>query len=328
MRYPKISVIVPIYNSEIYLYRCIDSILSQNYNDFELLLIDDGSTDKSGIICDEYAKKDSRIRVFHKDNGGVSSARNVGLDNANGEWITFADSDDCLFPEWLGNFNKSVDIDLSCQGMVTDKPLEKYLSHTVYSFDFHGNPIEFLQVVHHHQILGYLFLKLFKNDYIKEYHIRFDESVSLQEDDIFVLQYLKYCSIIQATSRCGYNYFVPDWGNKHNITLKEHIEKHKKILNEIRAIPHAKETSLYYFHQALLAQCLINDFCDTKNYDDLRLLRIIHCDNPNASEMNKFSKFILLHDKNMIISSFIIRFINRIGKVFNKLRRPIQHAGA
>lgn len=85
---PKISVIVPVYNTEKYLHRCVDSILAQTFTDFELLLIDDGSTDSSGAICDEYAQKDSRVRVFHKENGGASSARNLGLDNATGEWIT------------------------------------------------------------------------------------------------------------------------------------------------------------------------------------------------------------------------------------------------
>lgn len=98
---PAISVIVPVYNAEKYLHRCIDSVLAQTYTDFELLLIDDGSKDKSGEICDEYAQKDSRVRVFHKENGGVSSARNLGLDNAKGEWITFVDSDDWVDIEWL-----------------------------------------------------------------------------------------------------------------------------------------------------------------------------------------------------------------------------------
>ena len=93
---PQISVIVPVYNTEKYLHRCIDSILAQTFTDFELLLIDDGSTDNSGTICDEYATKDSRVRVFHKKNGGVSSARNLGVDNAKGEWVTFVDSDDCV----------------------------------------------------------------------------------------------------------------------------------------------------------------------------------------------------------------------------------------
>ena len=91
---PKISVIVPVYNVEMFLRRCIDSILAQTFTDFELLLIDDGSKDKSGEICDEYATKDVRIRVFHKQNGGVSSARNVGLNHAIGEYICFCDADD------------------------------------------------------------------------------------------------------------------------------------------------------------------------------------------------------------------------------------------
>ena len=91
-----ISIIVPIYNTERYLNRCIDSVLSQTFTDFELLLIDDGSTDKSGDICDSYAQKDSRIKVFHKENGGVSTARNYGLDNARGEWIAFVDADDWI----------------------------------------------------------------------------------------------------------------------------------------------------------------------------------------------------------------------------------------
>lgn len=84
---PKISVIVPVYNADKYLHRCIDSILSQTFTDFELLLIDDGSKDKSGAICDEYAEKDFRVKVFHKENGGVSSARNAGLDNMRGGGI-------------------------------------------------------------------------------------------------------------------------------------------------------------------------------------------------------------------------------------------------
>ena len=93
-----ISVIVPVYNSEKYLHRCIDGILAQNYTDFDLLLIDDGSTDNSGNICDEYEIRDGRIRVFHQENGGVSSARNLGLDNARGKYVMFVDSDDYMLP--------------------------------------------------------------------------------------------------------------------------------------------------------------------------------------------------------------------------------------
>lgn len=94
---PIISIIVPVYNAKKTLGRCIDGILSQTFKNFELLLINDGSTDRSGELCDEYAAKDQRIKVFHKENGGVISARNVGLDHTKGKWITFVDGDDYIY---------------------------------------------------------------------------------------------------------------------------------------------------------------------------------------------------------------------------------------
>ena len=102
-----ISVIIPVYKVERYLPRCIDSILSQTYKNIELLLIDDGSPDSSGDICDEYAEKDPRVRMFHKENGGVSSARNLGLDEAKGDYIGFVDSDDYIAP---GMYEKLVEL--------------------------------------------------------------------------------------------------------------------------------------------------------------------------------------------------------------------------
>lgn len=93
---PTISVIIPVYNTENYLEKCIRSVLTQTFPDFELLLIDDGSTDNSGEICNKYSKIDSRVRVFHKENSGVSASRNLGLDNARGQWIAFCDSDDWM----------------------------------------------------------------------------------------------------------------------------------------------------------------------------------------------------------------------------------------
>lgn len=101
-----ISVIVPVYNSEKTLTRCVDSILLQTFSDFELLLVDDGSTDSSGKMCDDYALKDHRVHVFHKKNGGVSSARNLGLDHVNGKWVAFCDSDDYVNDNWLNIFIK------------------------------------------------------------------------------------------------------------------------------------------------------------------------------------------------------------------------------
>ena len=90
----KISIIIPVYNSTLYLKQCVESILAQTYHNFEILLVDDGSTDDSPMLCDEYAQKDDRIVTIHKQNGGTSDARNVGLEKASGDYITFMDNDD------------------------------------------------------------------------------------------------------------------------------------------------------------------------------------------------------------------------------------------
>ena len=105
-RETKISVIVPVYNVEKYLPRCVDSILSQTYENLEILLVDDGAKDSSGRICDEYAGKDPRVRVIHKENGGLSSARNAGIDAATGEYLAFVDSDDWIEPETYAHMLK------------------------------------------------------------------------------------------------------------------------------------------------------------------------------------------------------------------------------
>ena len=91
-----VSIIVPIYNSEKYLHACLDSIVSQTYKNIEIILVNDGSIDKSGVICDEYSRKYNNIKVFHKENGGVSSARNLGIDNATGQYLAFVDPDDYI----------------------------------------------------------------------------------------------------------------------------------------------------------------------------------------------------------------------------------------
>lgn len=111
---PKISVIVPVYKAEKYLPQCVESILGQTFADLELLLIDDGSPDDSGAMCDEYARRDSRVRVIHKGNGGVSTARNMGLDAAAGEYITFADSDDyidaCMYEKMMAEAERGAEL--------------------------------------------------------------------------------------------------------------------------------------------------------------------------------------------------------------------------
>lgn len=106
---PAVSVVIPVYKTEKYLAECIESVLAQTLEDFEMILVDDGSPDGSGAICDAYAKKDSRIRVFHKENGGVTSARRLGVERSRAEWITFVDSDDKLFPNALRDLTEAAE---------------------------------------------------------------------------------------------------------------------------------------------------------------------------------------------------------------------------
>lgn len=115
----RISVIVPVYNVEPYLRRCVDSILGQTYENLEVILVDDGSSDGSGAVCDEYEAKDSRVRVIHKENGGLSSARNAGIDASTGEYLSFIDSDDWIEPETYGymlGLAKKYGVKLICAG--------------------------------------------------------------------------------------------------------------------------------------------------------------------------------------------------------------------
>lgn len=186
--FPKISIIAPIYNAEKTLHKCVDSILNQSYKDWELLLIDDGSTDGSALICDEYARQDKRIKVFHKPNGGVSSARNWGLDNAVGEWITFVDSDDYIVDETLNLDWNIIDEDFlifpfyyrCCDGKVV-----------FYSLETKGR-IDSLKSFLEKELDKYNFRtpwsKIFKNRIID--NLRFDEKIRCGEDTLFVLSYL------------------------------------------------------------------------------------------------------------------------------------------
>ena len=196
-----ISIIVPIYNSEKYLHRCIDSILAQTFTDFELLLINDGSKDNSGTICDEYAAKEQRVRVFHKENGGASSARNVGLDNAKGEWITFVDSDDWIEKNYihqLCDFETKSDLYLCGY-----KPYFIYIKSATYK-----NKDEIKDILNKHIFyFSSVYGKLFRSDIIKQKSIKFDKNINYAEDTVFVFSYLLHINSIHTiASAAGYHY--------------------------------------------------------------------------------------------------------------------------
>lgn len=187
---PLISIIVPVFNSENTINRCVDSILQQTFTDWELLLIDDGSTDRSGEICDQYAAKDKRIEIFHKENGGVSSARNVGLDHAKGEWITFVDADDWIVKDCLNLDYSLFQEDLIIFSYYYNYEIDNNLAFSMNNFAANGE-IElhdFCQTFIHEGFFRTVWSKLFKRSLIN--NLRFDESVSIGEDHLFLLNYL------------------------------------------------------------------------------------------------------------------------------------------
>jgi len=210
---PKISIIVAVYNVEKYLPECLDSILTQTFTDFELLLIDDGSPDTSGKICDEYAEKDNRIKVFHKENGGVSRARNLGLDNANGKWITFVDSDDWIENTYLQHLmeDDDEDVELILEGRKLRNEKSEILEY-MYMMpsknekftknNFGGFYEKYLHSWYCRSACGKLFL--LKN--IKKYNIKFNEELSYGEDSIFFLVYLRNINSFSINKYDEYNY--------------------------------------------------------------------------------------------------------------------------
>lgn len=193
---PYFSIIVPVYNSSQYLDRCIDSILSQTYNDFELILVDDGSTDESGNICDVYAQKDKRIRVFHKTNGGVSSARNKGIKEANGEYAIFVDSDDYILPEKL---EKTI---YYCKNY-PDFIVGLYLVPETYKYDLHTINLQDYTYINH---VGVVWTSTFRVQVMKNNHILFDENICHGEDSLFIINFFSYCKTIIFIDEFGYIY--------------------------------------------------------------------------------------------------------------------------
>lgn len=193
---PSVSIIVPVYNAEACLRRCVESVLNQEYADFELLLADDGSRDGSGRICDEYAAADSRVRVFHKENSGVSDSRNLCLDQARGRYLQFLDADDWITANAtkllvqameehlcdlvISDFYRVVGERVSPKGDIDEVQVlsrEEYASHMM------ENPANYYY--------GVLWNKLYRREIVEQHHLRMDPAISWCEDFMFNLEYIR-----------------------------------------------------------------------------------------------------------------------------------------
>ena len=193
-----ISIILPVYNLEKYILACLKSISLQTFKDFEVILVDDGSTDGSGKICDEYIKEDPRFKVFHKQNRGVSSARNFGLDKVQGDYVYFCDSDDLLFEDCLETLIKNMNdyIDCSIGGYIitdsTGKAITDNINYKESYISIEDTLVDFYNPLYK-TFNGYIWNRLFKRSIIQDHNIRFKENIYIKEDGLFLVEYLCKC---------------------------------------------------------------------------------------------------------------------------------------
>lgn len=207
---PEISVIVPVYNVEIYLTGLLDSVKNQTFTDFEVILVDDGSTDRSGLICDDCVKSDARFSAIHISNRGVSNARNIGIQTATGNYIAFLDGDDWIEPtyfEELFSIISENNADISVVGFIKredDRDIPITLPQTTLkgkeALNQIGDP--------EHPWVSWPWGKLYIASVIKENNILFDDSISICEDSLFNVQVFQYAKKIVLSEKCLYNYRI------------------------------------------------------------------------------------------------------------------------
>lgn len=204
-----ISVIIPIYNTEKFLSKCLNSVKNQTFKDFEVIMVDDGSTDNSADICQRFEKEDSRFMYYYKENGGSGSARNMGLDKAQGDYIAFVDSDDFVEPDYLETLENqcSGNYDIIQGGMTLIRNGEKILLAPGFG---ECSDHEYVELVIKRKLHIFLFqssvAKLYKKRFIKDNDIRFDESITVSEDCLFNTQLLPCVESIKLIEKASYNY--------------------------------------------------------------------------------------------------------------------------
>ena len=225
----KISVIIPVFNVEPYIRKCLDSVLNQTYNNLEVIVINDGSTDNSGKICDEYAEGDRRVRVFHKENAGVSAARNAGIEAASGDYLAFADSDDYLELDMYEKLyaackENNADMAVCNYNLVYDnRSIAKYSKMRNETANVHADVYGyFCKYCACPKPNNYIWTRLYKTEIIKKSGVRF-ENYKLGDDTLFNFKLLPHIRKAAFISDGLYNYFQRSCSNVHTVANKENL---------------------------------------------------------------------------------------------------------
>lgn len=292
--HPKVTIIVPIYNAEKWLSQCIESILNQTFKNFELLLINDGSSDTSGKMCNEYLQKDARIRVYHTENKGASSARNLGIENARGEWIAFVDADDFVKKEYLDVFKYPIqpDIHFFSFGWLheiedgTFKKIMTYPTQRMQSYSW----------IRHKYMprtpCGYFI----KASLVSKYKLRFNTDLTMGEDQEFLIKCFA-CSdgdvlpLAINTYHYRYNKTGVSKNTKEQI-LETVISAHRFVVEkniEVKILKHWFSSRIATF----IVFTLLSDNCHVKN--DNNLLHALSIIRFNITFKTKFIVFLYLH---------------------------------
>jgi hypothetical protein len=311
MNNPLISIIIPAYNAEKYLTSCLSSIEQQTYQNFEVIIIDDGSNDFTGDICDAFATKDTRFKVIHQKNQGVSVARNKGIEKARGEYIAFIDSDDKITPEYLSSFGLKNDIEI--QG------------HVIYENNIQRSVIypkrkvqeDVAKVFCLGPFNSAVWGKIFKTSIIKDNKIVFPVNLCFSEDTIFLLQYIKHCKTLAVFDAAEYIYIKHSGSlTDKKYPMNDMMLKEKMIVESYKLLfPESKfqkdflrEVSLsiiskYYFYYDL----------SKKEFINVGYLRYLA-----DKYLNKFDKFLLFIG--MSYFAYYVRWRHRIRvKVFARI---------
>lgn len=232
-----VSIIVPIFNAERYLDKCVGSILRQTYKNIELILVDDGSKDNSGNICKKYTNLDERVLLIQGENHGVSFSRNVGIENVSGEYIAFIDADDSINEKYIERLLYNIEeADLSVCGYYEINSQNDIIDSNLSGerVDKVKSSQEFLRDIFTmtYGYQGYIWNKLFKADIIKDNCIRFDTEIYYNEDRLFVFEYLLKCQQIYYSDEPLYYYFMNNTGA---MALTRNNVFNKKMISELEA---------------------------------------------------------------------------------------------
>lgn len=278
-----ISIIAPVYNIAEYLPRCIDSILNQTHKNLEIILINDGSTDSSGEICDDYAKKDSRVIVIHQENAGVSAARNAGLEASCGEWIGFIDPDDWVAPGMYAELLQAAHTNnkfLACCGYVTYYSKERNYARVreeIPKIITREDSVLYCLDINHRYYGAHIFLFIFHSSIINSSKlppIRFDASVHHGEDRLFLVQALMRADGITYVADAFYYYFQRSGSAKYTVNKKRMDVVY--ALNQIIALtgempPNIAKSAQIFFVRHL--SLLLSYLCHNRQYEHVPMLR-------------------------------------------------------